>query len=365
MAESGEKKHEATPHRRQKAREQGQVARSHDLGSALVLLLAVSILWWWGPKVLYKLAELMISGFQQPRYWTLDPHSAAGLVAASLIECLWALLPIMVAVCAVALINNWFQVGILFLPEKVNFDFSRINPVSGAKRLFALPNFARLGFGLLKIGLVVCVIAFGLWGKWAAIQNAHMLTTGEIGGLVWNTTMDLCIRTAVILLLLAVFDYAFQWWKMEQDLRMTDEELREEIKQMNGDPQIIARRRAVQRQLALNRIQNAVPEADVVITNPTELAIAIKFDIATMTAPIVVAKGAGHVAARIRKLALSHGIPVLERKPLAQALFKLADIGQPIPVEQYAAVAEVLRYVYQLQGRKLPTLENLNARRAA
>ena len=123
---------------------------------------------------------------------------------------------------------------------------------------------------------------------------------------------------------------------------------------MNGDPQVAARRRAVQRQLLVNRIQSSVPKADVVITNPTELAIAIQFDPKTMPAPIVVAKGAGTVAARIRKMALEKGIPVLERKPLAQALFKSVEIGRPIPVEQYTAVAEVLRYVYQLQGKKLP-----------
>ena len=136
---------------------------------------------------------------------------------------------------------------------------------------------------------------------------------------------------------------------------MTDEELREEMKMMNGDPQIVARRRAVQRQLAMNRVQSAVPEADVVITNPTELAIAIQFDPETMPAPVVLAKGAGHVAARIRKIALEAGIPVVERKPLAQALFADVEVGDAVPVNQYSAVAEVLRYVYQLQGKELPT----------
>ena len=187
-------------------------------------------------------------------------------------------------------------------------------------------------------------------------MQAQTLSVGEIGTLVWETTIDMCIRTAVVLLVLAVLDYGFQWWKMEQDLKMTDEEMREEMKMMNGDPQIAARRRAVQRQLMMNRMQNDVPAADVVITNPTELAIAIKFDPHTMPAPVIVAKGAGHVAARIRKVALQAGVPIVERNPLAQALFKNVDIGQPIPVEQYAAVAEVLRYVYQLQGKKLPTM---------
>ncbi|MEZ6137358.1 MAG: EscU/YscU/HrcU family type III secretion system export apparatus switch protein [Pirellulaceae bacterium] len=357
MAESsGEKKHDASPYRREKAREQGQVARSQDLGSSLILLIAVALLWNYGPQVLYTLAEIMRASLTQDRYWDVSPRSASGLVAMSINRCLFVLLPIMCGVCAIALVNSWFQIGFLFLPDKLSFDLKRVNPMSGIKRLFDLPNFARLGFGLLKIGLVTLVIVVGLVARWDVILGAHTLTAGEIGALVWNTTMDMCLRAAIVLFLLAVLDYGFQWWKLEQDLKMTDEEVREEMKMMNGDPQIAARRRQVQRQLAMSRMQNAVPQADVVITNPTELAIAIRFDPETMPAPIVLAKGAGHVAARIRKAALAHGIPVVERKPLAQALFKNVEIGQLVPVEQYAAVAEVLRYVYQLQGKQLPTL---------
>jgi len=356
MADSGEKKHDASPYRRQQAREKGQVARSQDMGSALVLLLAVLALRWWGPQIAEAVGRLMKAGFTQTRYWKMDSHAAAGLVAGSVLECLTALLPVMLTVCAVVLVNNWFQIGFLFLPDKITLDWKRIDPLAGTKRLFELPNIARLGFGLLKIGLVVLVIVLGIWGRWETIMQAQTLTVGEVGLLVWDTTIDMCLRTAVVLLLLAVLDYGFQWWKMEQDLKMTDEELREEIKMMNGDPQIAARRRAVQRQLVMNRMRSDVPTADVVITNPTELAIAIKFDAQTMPAPVVVAKGAGHVAARIRKLALDSGVPIVERKPLAQALFKHVDVGHTIPVEQYAAVAEVLRYVYQLQGKPLPKM---------
>ncbi len=360
MAESnGDKKHDASPHRRQQAREKGQVARSQDLGSALVLLLAVLALQWWGPQLAEAVATLMKAGFTQTRLVTADPRAASGLVAGSVLECLRVLLPIMLTVCSIVVINQWFQIGFLFLPDKIGIDWKRIDPLAGTKRLFDLPNFARLGFGLLKIGLVALVISFGLWGRWDLIMQAQTLTVGEIGGLVWSTTIDMCLRTALVLLLLAVLDYGFQWWKLEQDLKMTDEEMREEMKMMNGDPQIMARRRAVQRQLLMNRMRNDVPNSDVVITNPTELAIAIRFDPKTMPAPVVVAKGAGHVAARIRKVALESGVPIVERKPLAQALFKNVEIGQAIPVEQYTAVAEVLRYVYQLQGKKLPSLNGL------
>ena len=360
MADSaGDKKHDASPHRRQKAREQGQVARSQDLGSALILLFAVIALWWQGPELFRSLAEIMTASLTQHRYWETDSRSAAGLVAGSIRQCLWALLPIMLSVAAIILVNHWFQVGFLFLPEKLGIDWKRINPLEGVKRLVALPNVARLGFGLMKIAVVASVILFGLWAQWGQILETQALGVAQVGGLIWSTTLDMCMRTAVVLLLLAILDYGFQWWKTEQDLKMTDEELREEMKMMNGDPQVMARRREIQRQLAQERMRSAVPNADVVITNPTELAIAIKFDAETMPAPVVLAKGAGHVAARIRKLALEAGVPVVERKPLAQALYKTVDVGESVAVEQYAAVAEVLRYVYQLQGKKLPGTDNL------
>ena len=219
MADSaGEKKHEATPQRRQKAREKGQVARSQDLGSSLVLLLAVALLWWCGPQVGQTVAEIMRASFEQDRYWTLEGRSASGLIASSAQACLWALMPIMLGVCAIVLVNNWFQVGFLFLPDKLNLDWKRIDPLKGAQRLVALPNIARLGFGLLKIACVTAVIIFGLWGKWPVIMTAQAMTAGEIGGLVWNTTLDLCFRTALVLVILALLDYGFQWWKTEQDL---------------------------------------------------------------------------------------------------------------------------------------------------
>jgi len=167
--------------------------------------------------------------------------------------------------------------------------------------------------------------------------------------LFWTT-----IKISVALLILALADYAFQRWKNEQDLKMTTQELHDEMKNLEGDPHVRAQRKAVQRQLAMDRLESAVPKADVVVTNPTELAIAIQYDPDTMHAPKVIAKGAGIIAGRIRQLALENGIPVLERKPLAQALYREVEVNQEIPEDKYAAVAELLAYVYQLQGKEIP-----------
>jgi flagellar biosynthetic protein FlhB len=186
------------------------------------------------------------------------------------------------------------------------------------------------------------------------ILGLAALDLPQIAAFVADITLWTSLKIALALVALAILDYGYQRWKYEQDLRMTPQEVREEMKNLQGDPQVMARRRQVQRQLALHRISAAVPKADVVVTNPTELAVAIQYDSATMNAPIVLAKGAGVVAARIRRLALEHNIPVLERKPLAQALYKEVDINRPIPDKMYAAMAELLAYVYQLKNKPLP-----------
>ena len=196
-----------------------------------------------------------------------------------------------------------------------------------------------------------------LYGQREKILGLAAMTTLGFANFLTQILIWTSMKIAMALLLLAVLDYGFQWWKQERDLRMTTQEVREELRNLEANPQMAARRKQVQRQLALNRISSAVPKADAVITNPTELAIAIQYDPATMAAPIVVAKGAGLIAAQIRKLALESGIPILERKPLAQALYREVEINHPIPQERYAAVAEVLAYVYQLKGKKIPTPE--------
>ena len=185
--------------------------------------------------------------------------------------------------------------------------------------------------GLLKMALVAGVAYASLYGQREKVLGLAAMTTPEIAGFLAQILIWTSMKIAMALLLLAVLDYGFQWWKQERDLRMTTQEVREELKNLEANPQMAARRKQVQRQLALHRISSAVPKADAVITNPTELAIAIQYDPQTMAAPIVVAKGAGLIAARIRKLALEHGIPILERKPLAQALYREVEIDHPIP----------------------------------
>lgn len=361
MAEqAGEKTLDATPHRRQQAREQGQVAYSQDLASAALLIVGVLLLKFWGGDVMD-----IVGRYMKYQLGTVGPLAVgqADFVAQSqtLIFTLGkALLPIAGLLAVAGACSSIFQTGPMFVPERLLPDWKRINPVSGLKRIVSLSGTVRLGFGMFKVSVVSVVAATVLYQRCDEVLLASSLSTAELASLLADTALSTALWVGVALFVLALFDFAFQKWKHEQDLRMTRQEMLDEMKNLQGDPQIIARRKAIQRQMALNHMGDKVPKADVVVTNPTELAIAIQYDPEKMKAPIVVAKGAGLIAQRIRRLALENNIPVVERKPLAQLLYKEVEVNHPVPDKSYAAVAEVLAYVYQLKGKKLP-----NATRAA
>ncbi len=354
----GEKTQEATPHRRQKAREEGHVARSQDLASAALLIAALALLLLWGPPLVSFVGELTREQLGGETSLTTDADSFVNQCYRVVLGLAAVMLPIFVLLLAAAVFVQILQVGFMFLPSKLAPDFSRINPLKGLARIFSLSGAVRLGFGIFKIIVIVAVAFWSLWSQREQIFSLGELDTPQIAAFVAQTALWTCLKIGAALLVLAILDYGYQRWKHEQDLRMTPQEVREEMKTLQGDPQIIARRRAVQRQLVLNRLSNTVPRADVVVTNPTELAIALRYDPEKMAAPVVVAKGAGILAARIRRLALENNIPVVERKALARVLYKEVDINHPIPAEQYAAVAEVLRYVYELKGNLPPSLKN-------
>jgi flagellar biosynthetic protein FlhB len=358
MAEgAGDKKHDATQYRREQAREKGQVARSQDLGSAVLLVGLVLMFNFSGPAIVASMKRIMETQFTGTHYWQSDSTSVIYHLLIVVADISLALLPLMIVAMLLSLVVNWFQIGFLFLPDKLGFDFERINPLKGIERIFSLAGAARLLFSVAKIAIIGTIVIAGSSAQMRELISSAEMPVMKVGEFLWNTLYNTSLQTGVILLVLALADFAFQKWKFSQDLRMTDQELRDEIKLTQGDPALVARRRAVQRQLAQQRVGAAVPKADVVVTNPTELAIALQYDPDTMAAPIVIAKGADSMAKKIRQIALEHGIPILERKPLAQALFKTVDIGRPIPVEQYTAVAEVLKYVYQLKGKKMPNIK--------
>ncbi len=360
--ESGEKSQEATVHRREQAREEGQVAHSQDLTSAGLLLGGLVVLIFTGGALLDFLVNFLgtyLRGEPWVAWINAGSPNSGELVMGQWYVLMPALgkslLPVLGLVMVLAVVLNLLQSGILFLPHKLLPDISRINPLTGISRLLSMANAVRLAFGIFKIGIIATVAFVSLYNRRYQLLSLTALDLPQIAVFAWEVCLWTCIKIGIALLILAILDYGFQYWKHEQDLRMTPQEMREEMRNLQGDPQIIARRRAVQRQLALNRLSSAVPKADVVITNPTELAVALQYESDTMNAPIVVAKGAGVIAARIRRLALENGIPIVEKKPLAQTLYKEVEVNHPIPDKMYAAVAEVLAYVYQLKNKTIPS----------
>jgi flagellar biosynthesis protein FlhB len=352
---AGEKSFDATPHRREEAREKGQVAFSQDLGSAVMLMLGTCLLMMLGGAIVNYCADLMRHQLGEVPSLRSSQESLLNEWVRITASIGAATLPILGLLMLGGILSSVLQVGLLWIPDRLAPDISRISPGAGLKRIFSLSGTARLGFGLIKVLIVSGVAVAVLWMRWGEVLRSTGMDTPQYAKFLLSISFSTVLWIAAVLLLFAILDYGVQRWKYEQDLRMTHQEVREEMKNMQGDPQLIARRRAIQRQMVMNRISSSVPKADVVVTNPTELAIAIQYDPKEMAAPVVVAKGAGVLAQRIRRLALENNIPVVERKPLAQLLYKEVDINKPVPTDSYAAVAEVLAYVYQLQGKKLPT----------
>jgi flagellar biosynthetic protein FlhB len=352
--EQGEKSQDPTPHRRQKAREEGQVAKSQDLASAVLLLVATVSLLMLGAGLVGHLASVLQTQLSGPAWLSVDENFAVVQWNGVMFNLAQHVLPLLVLIMLAGIAINLAQGGFLYLPDKLVPDVSRLDPIKGFQRIFSMSSVARLGFGIFKVVVVASVAAVVLYKEREMVLGLAALSLPQIAAYLAEVLLWTTIKIGGALLILALLDYGFQWWKQEQDLKMTSQEVREEMRQLEGDPQVAARRRQVQRQLVLNRMGDAVPKADVVVTNPTELAIAIQYDPEKMAAPVVLAKGAGYMAERIRRIALEHGIPIVERKPLAQALYKEVEINHPVPHDKYAAVAEVLAYVYHLKGKKMP-----------
>ena len=356
MAEQfGDKTQEATPYRRQKAREEGQVARSQDLSSAMLLVGATVTLMYFGRAVMRFLGLLACQQLGGDAWLQVDPQFVTYQWNSTLFGLAAVLLPIFGLLLLLAIIVHLVQVGPMFLPQKLAPDPSRINPLKGFERLVSLSNVVRLGFGLFKIGVVLTVAFWCVQDYRGIILNLPTREVSDIGSLLFEILTTTCLKVGIALLILAILDYGFQKWKFEQDLRMTTQEVREEMKMLQGDPQMAARRRQIQRQLVLNRLQTSVPHADVVVTNPTHTWPSLSnttrrpwqhrssWQKGPACWPI------GSVALHWSTISRSSS-----DKPLAQALYKHVDVNKPIPAQQYAAVAEILRYVYQLQGRSLP-----------
>ncbi len=353
MAEDQEKTEAPTPRRRLEARQEGNVVRSQDLTAAAMLLAAIILLHYYGLRVFagMKLTmEVMLGSTSATNPTRVDDLGSLATFATS--ATLRAVTPLMLCIAAVGLLATVLQVGFIVTTKPLEPSLAKLSPLKGLKNIFDMRAGFRLVMSLLKIGIVGAVAVAIVIQDMPAILMLAELDAMPMFGAACALVYALALKLAAILLILALIDWAFQKWRYEQDLRMSKQEIKEEMKRMEGDPLIKQRRARVARQLAMQRIGQAVPKADVIVTNPTHFAVALKYDAKSMKAPKVVAKGADFLAMRIRQLAIAHGVPMVERKQLAQDLYKSVEVGREVPPQLYNAVAEILAYVYRLSGRK-------------
>jgi flagellar biosynthetic protein FlhB len=347
-----ERTEQATPRRREEARNQGQAARSAELSSVAILLAGLLALSGLGAYMYRGLAQFTVQmlsdGFtvqldlaNVPSY-IMDWAGATTRIAA----------PLIVVLAAVALLVNFAQVGAVFTAKPLAPKFNRISPLNGIKRLFSGRGLVELVKSLFKIAIIVYITYLTINSEAENYIRFLDLEVGQIFAFSGELVLKLGYRILVALLVLSVLDYAFQRWEFEKSLRMSRQEIKEEFKQQEGDPQVRARIRSLQREMSRRRMMDDVPKADVVVTNPTHIAVALRYDPENMAAPQVVAKGQRLIAEKIKEMARQAGVPLVEDKPLARALFKAAQVGDTIPEELFKAVAQVLAFVYQLKRKR-------------
>jgi flagellar biosynthetic protein FlhB len=346
-----EKTEPATPKRREDARRKGQVAKSRELASTAVLGATLLFSYFCGHWLVERLGRQLAASMAALGERT---GSNAELAAWAWhgVRCYLALvLPVMGVLMAAAIIVNLLQVGFLFSADPLQPKWAKIDPFQGARRLLSRHSAVELGKSLGKIVLVGCVVFWTLEGELDELLPLTRMSCGQISTYLGKTVVKIIERSFWVMLVLAILDYAFQRWEFERNLKMTKQEVKEEYKQTQGDPQVKARIRSVQKTMARRRMMAEVPRADVVITNPEHVAVALRYDASIMAAPTVVAKGADLLAQQIKTLAREHRVPIIEDEALAQNLYRWVDIDQQIPAALYRAVAEILAHVYRLKGR--------------
>ena len=345
-----EKTEEATPRRQEKAREEGQIPRSRDLTTSAVLIMGTVGLWIFGGKVADTLLNILRFNFSLEREIIFDPNKMLAQLGSSFFDALWALLPIFAVLLFAAIVGPTALGGFLFSSKSIMPKFSRIDPLAGLKRMFSMKSLVELGKSIGKV-LVVVFVAFltlNMFESQLLGLGRESLETGIRHSLhisLWATLLISCST-----ILIAAVDVPFQMWEHAKNLKMSRQDIKDEMKDSEGKPEVKGRMRQMQREMANRRQMASVPKADVIITNPTHFAVALKYDPDTMATPILLAKGIDQTAMKIREIASEYKIEHIRSPVLARAVYYTTEIDSEIPQGLYLAVAQVLAYVFQLRN---------------
>ncbi len=344
-----DKTEQPTPKRKQEAKKKGEVAKSTEVNSALLLFGGALTLLFSGPMMLKQFEQVCVEMFGNAHTYPINPSTLPGMTWQGSKYMLKGLFPMLVVMILLGLIASFGQVGIRVVEEAMKPKWSKLNPLKGLKQIFSMRGFVEMVKGLVKMIIVLSIAFFVLKAHHKeffliASQGVHGIVafSGKVG-------FEIFIKVAIALMFLAAMDYTYQRYRHNKDLKMTKQEVKEEHKQMEGDPLIKSRIRSLQEEMARKRMMQKVPEADVVITNPTHYAVALKYEDQEMEAPKVVAKGMRKIAERIKAIAGDYNIPVIENAPLARSLYDAVEIDQEIPANFYRAIAEILAQIYKMR----------------
>ena len=346
-----EKTEKATPKRRQDTRKEGNVARSQEIPSAIILICSLGVFYFGGSYMFGKLPNIMSNWLMSLNSININETTIKYILYEIVIQLGIILLPLMITVFFAAITANIIQVGFMINGKALTPKLSKLNPINGIKKIFSIKSLAELLKSLIKITIIGGVGYIVIKSEVQRLPSIMQMSVSSQFTMITGASFKIAFYACLAFGILAILDYIFQKWQFEKKIRMTKQEIKDEFKQREGDPIVKARIRNIQKDMARKRMMEAVPDSDVVITNPTELAVAIKYDSKKMSAPKVVAKGSGFIAEKIRKIAKNCGVPIIENKPLARILYKKIKIGTVISIELYHAVAEVLAYVYMI-GKK-------------
>ncbi|KGX88432.1 flagellar biosynthesis protein FlhB [Pontibacillus litoralis] len=348
---SQEKTEKATPKKREDSRKKGQVAKSQDVNTAIMLFLMFTILWVVGGYLKESFLSIYEQSFSEYIHWDLTEQSLHQVMVEMTKRVAATLAPVMAIAIIAALVANYMQVGFLFTTKPIQMDLKKLDPIQGFKKIFAVRALVELLKSMLKIGFVGSVTFSILWIRKDDLLVMSQKSVEAAVSFFGSTTVIMGLAASLLLLVLSILDYTYQKYDHEKNIRMSKQDIKDEYKNIEGDPQIKSKIKERQRQMSQQRMMNEVPNADVVITNPTHFAVAIKYDDNKADAPYVVAKGVDYVALKIKEIAKHHDIVTVENRPLARALYDAVEIDNVIGEEFYQAVAEILAYVYRIQEK--------------
>lgn len=348
---AGEKTEKATPKKRQDTRKKGQAAKSQDVNSAIGFLAVFLFLFFFSSHIGSAAIDIFKKTFNEYILMDITELSFRPILLDLLIEAAKIAGPIMLVALVAGVASNLMQVGFMYTTEPLQPKLEKLDPIKGLKRIFSIRAIVELLKSLLKIAFIGAITFTILWVNMEDVLILSFKSLGASLQTIGNLTLQMGIAASLSLLFLSLFDYLYQRYDFEKNIRMSKQEIKDEFKNTEGDPLIKSKFKQKQREIAMSRMMQEVPKADVIITNPTHYAIALKYDEHTDDAPVVIAKGVDYLAQKIKLIAREHGIVMVENRPLARSLYEQIEVGDKIPDEFFKAVAEILAYVYRIQNK--------------